>query len=79
MAKACAGAFVRARTHTTSTGPFPRSFVSHQGPYSWKILVLGVSPSNNILRKYLEIWAFPLKIKEKILVKKKVIQKAFNL
>ncbi len=44
---------------------------NEQGPYSWKILVLRVAPSNKILRKF-----FPLKIKEKILVKKKVIQKA---
>ncbi len=47
-----------------------------QGPYSWKILVLRVAPSNKILRKFLEMWMFPLKFKEKILVKKKVIQKA---
>ncbi len=47
-----------------------------QGPYSWKILVLRVAPSNKILRKFLEMWVFPLKFKEKILVKKKVIQKA---
>ncbi len=40
-----------------------------------QILVLRVAPSNKILRKFLEMWAFPLKIKEKILVKKKVIQK----
>ncbi len=45
-------------------------------PYSWKTLVLRVAPSNKMLRKFLEMWAFPLKIKEKILVKKKVIQKA---
>ncbi len=32
--------------------------------------------SNKILTKFLEMWVFPLKIKEKILVKKKVIQKA---
>ncbi len=49
---------------------------SLQGPYSWKILVLRVAPSNKILIKFLEMWVFPLKIKEKILVKKKVIQKA---
>ncbi len=42
-----------------------------QGPYSWKILVLRVAPSNKILRKFLEMWVFPLKFKEKILVKKK--------
>ncbi len=48
----------------------------HLGPYSWKILVLRVAPSNTILRKFLEMWVFPLKFKEKILVKKKVIQKA---
>ncbi len=47
-----------------------------QGPYSWKILVLRVAPSNKILRKFSEMWVFPLKFKEKILVKKKVIQKA---
>ncbi len=47
-----------------------------QGPYSWNILVLRVAPSNTILRKFLEMWVFPLKFKEKILVKKKVIQKA---
>ncbi len=46
-----------------------------QGTYSWKILVLRVAPSNNIVRKFLEIWAFPLKIKVKV-VKKKVNQKA---
>ncbi len=39
-----------------------------QGPYSWKILVLRVGPSNKILRKFLEMWVFPLKFKEKILV-----------
>ncbi len=50
--------------------------IKHLGPYSWKILVLRVVSSNNILRKFLEMWVFPLKIKEKILVKKKVIQKA---
>ncbi len=38
-----------------------------------KILVLRVAPSNKILRAFLEMWAFPLKFKEKILVKKKVI------
>ncbi len=37
--------------------------------------VLGVAPSNKILRK----WVFPLKFKEKILVKIKVIQKASYL
>ncbi len=36
--------------------------VMNQGPYSWKILVLRVASSNNILRKFLEIWVFPLKI-----------------
>ncbi len=41
------------------------------GPYSWKILVLRVAPSNKILRKFLEMWVFPLKFKENILVKKK--------
>ncbi len=46
------------------------------GPYSWKILVLRVDPSNKILRKFSEMWVFPLKFKEKILVKKNVIQKA---
>ncbi len=50
--------------------------ITHLGPYSWKILVLRVAPSNNILRKFLEMWVFPLKIKEKIPVKKKVIQKS---
>ncbi len=50
--------------------------IEDQGPYSWKILVLRVAPSNTILRKFLEMWVFPLKFKEKILVKKKVIQKA---
>ncbi len=50
--------------------------ISLQGPYSWKILVLRVAPSNKILRKFLEMWVFPLKFKEKILVKKKVIKKA---
>ncbi len=50
--------------------------MADQGPYSWKILVLRVAPSNKILRKFLEMWVFPLKFKEKILVKKKVIQKA---
>ncbi len=47
-----------------------------QGPYSWKILLLRVAPSNKILTEFLEMWVFPLKIKEKILVKKKVIQKS---
>ncbi len=46
------------------------------GPYSWKILVLRVAPSNKILRKFLKMWMFPLKIKEKTLVKKKVLQTA---
>ncbi len=54
-----------------------RSIITDLGPCSWKISVLRVAPSNNIIRKFLEMWAFPLKIKEKILVKKKVIQKAF--
>ncbi len=36
-----------------------------QGPYSWKILVLKVAPSNKSLRKFLEMWVFPLRIKEK--------------
>ncbi len=31
---------------------------------------------NKILRKFLEMWVFPLQIKEKILIKKKVIQNA---
>jgi len=35
-----------------------------------------VAPSVGILRKFLEMWAFTLKIEEKILVKKKVIEKA---
>ncbi len=47
-----------------------------QGPYSQRILRLRVAPSDVILRKFLEKWAFTLKIKEKILVKKKVIHKA---
>ncbi len=46
------------------------------GPYSWNILVPRVAPSNKILWKFLEMWAFPLKMKEKIPVNKKVIQKA---
>ncbi len=46
------------------------------GPVFMKILVLRVAPSNNIRRKLFEMWEFPLKIKENILVKKKVIQKA---
>ncbi len=46
------------------------------GLFSWKILVLRVAPSNKILRQFLEMWVFPLKIKEKILVKKKVIQQS---
>ncbi len=44
------------------------------GPYS--ILALRVALSNKILRKLSEMWALPLTIKEKIIVKKKVIQKA---
>jgi len=36
-----------------------------------------VAPSDKILRKFLEMWAFTLKIKEKFLVKKKVIQKEY--
>ncbi len=56
--------------------PHAKNVLVHQGPYSWKILVLRVAPSNTILRKFLEMWVFPLKFKEKILVKKKVIQKA---
>ncbi len=44
-----------------------------QGPYSWTILALRVAPSNKIMG---EMWGFPLQIKEKILVKKKVIQRA---
>ncbi len=47
-----------------------------QGPYSWKILVLRVAPNNKIPRTFLEMWVVPLKFNEKILVKKKVIQKA---
>ncbi len=35
------------------------------GPYSWKILVQRVAPSKTILWKFLEMWQFPLKIKEK--------------
>jgi len=34
-----------------------------------------VAPSDKILKKFLKMWAFTLKMKEKILVKKKVIQK----
>jgi len=34
-----------------------------------------VAPKDKILRKYLEMWTFTLTIKEKILVKKKVIQR----
>lgn len=34
------------------------------------------NPSNKILRNFLEMWAFTLKITEKTLVKKKVILKA---
>jgi len=37
-----------------------------------------VVPSDKILRKFLEMWPFTLKIKDKILVKKKVIQKAIT-
>ncbi len=55
---------------------FQIAFPNNLGPYSWKILVLRVAPSNTILRKFLEMWVFPLKFKEKILVKKKIIQKA---
>ncbi len=51
-------------------------YIKHLGPYSWKILVLRVATNNKILRKFLEMWVFPLKIKEKFQVKKKVIQKA---
>ncbi len=40
-----------------------------------KNLVLRVAPSNNIQRKFLDMSVFPLKITEKILVKKKVILK----
>ncbi len=55
---------------------FPHMCGVNLGPYSWIILVLRVAPSNKILRKFLEMWVFPLKIRENILVKKKVIQKA---
>ncbi len=41
------------------------------GPVFMKILVLRVAPSNKILRKFLEMWVFPLKFKEKILSKEK--------
>jgi len=34
-----------------------------------------VAPSDTILRKFLEMWTFTLTIKEKIRVKKKVIQR----
>jgi len=34
-----------------------------------------VAPSAKILRKFLEMWTFTLTIKEKIRVKKKVIQR----
>jgi len=37
-----------------------------------------VVPSDKILRKFLEMWPFTLKIKDKILVKKKVIQEAIT-
>ncbi len=46
------------------------------GPVFMKNLSAKVAPSNKILRKFLEMWVFPLKFKEKILVKTKVIQKA---
>ncbi len=39
-------------------------------------IAIRVAPSNTIIRKVLEMWVFPLKFKENILVKKKVIQKA---
>ncbi len=40
-----------------------KDFKQHhnQGPYSQKILVLRIAPSNNILRKLLEMWVFQLK------------------
>jgi len=38
-----------------------------------------VAPRDKIRRKFLEMWAFTSKIKEKILVKKKVIQKVLYL
>ncbi len=43
--------------------------LTDQGPYSLKCLMLKVAPSDNILRNFLENCAFPLKIKENILVK----------
>ncbi len=60
------------KTYITKYGSIHKDIiVMNQGPYSWKILVLRVASSNNILRKFLEMWVFPLKIKDKILVKKK--------
>jgi len=44
--------------------------IKDQGPYS-RILMQRVAPSDTILRKFLEMRAFTLKIKEKIPVKKK--------
>ncbi len=48
------------------------------GPVFIKILMLRVAPSNKILRKFVEMWVFPLKNKEKIIVKKKFNPKAFQ-
>ncbi len=64
------------RDSASLRNPFIANHVTDLGRYSWKILVLRVSPSDKILIKFLEMWVFPLKIKEKIQVKKKVIQKA---
>ncbi len=45
-------------------GSAPRDdlYSSERQRRSWKILVLRVTPSNKILREFLEMWAFPLKI-----------------
>ncbi len=51
------------KTYSSKYGSIDKDIiVMNQGPYSWKILVLRVASSNNILRKFLEMWAFPLKI-----------------
>ncbi len=57
-------------------GSAPRDdlYSSERQRRSWKILVLRVTPSNKILREFLEMWAFPLKIKKSICIVKSAIQ-----
>ncbi len=53
-------------------------FSYRSGTYSWKILVLRVAPSNTILRKFLDMWVFPLIVIENSLVRKRSFRKHLN-